>query len=242
MASIPLLRYVQHTVPGSSHHNAFWNALDEALSPDLKKRLAPGGDLRGIWEAQPAEAAQPPPAKPADRLTLSVPYEYQLNNGPTGYRECFSSTCSMVARYWRPKLISSDTEYNKLRARYGDTTDASAQLRALEALGLKASFKQNGTAAVLERLIRAGQPVPVGWLHRGTMSRPSGGGHWTCVIGFDPQSFVHHDPNGDPDLVGGGYLSHTPSAGKAIRMSRKNWLPRWEVEGCGSGWYMDVKG
>jgi hypothetical protein len=31
--------------------------------------------------------------------SLKVPYEYQLDNkSGTGYRECFSSSCAMVAR------------------------------------------------------------------------------------------------------------------------------------------------
>ncbi len=34
--------------------------------------------------------------------------------------------------------------------------------------------------------LRAGRPVAVGWLHRGGINAPSGGGHWSVVIGVDP--------------------------------------------------------
>lgn len=60
MGNIPLWDYARFT-RDSSHHRAFWNALDDALTPGQKARIASGGDLRGIWEAQPAEAA---PAAP----------------------------------------------------------------------------------------------------------------------------------------------------------------------------------
>ena len=60
--SIPLWDYARFTQRDSSHHQAFWNALDDALTTEQKARIAAGGDLRGIWEAQSAEAAAPPPA------------------------------------------------------------------------------------------------------------------------------------------------------------------------------------
>jgi hypothetical protein len=51
---------------------------------------------------------------------LPVPYEYQLDNqSGTGYRECFSSTCAMICRYYGK--VKSDDEYNKIRAEYGDS-------------------------------------------------------------------------------------------------------------------------
>ncbi len=34
---------------------------------------------------------------------------------------------------------------------------------------------------------------------------PSGGGHWTVVIGYDSTGFWMNDPYGSCDLVGGGY-------------------------------------
>jgi hypothetical protein len=77
---------------------------------------------------------------------LPVPYEYQLDNqSGTGYRECFSSTCAMIARYYGK--VKSDDEYNKIRAKYGDTTSKDAQLAALRSLGLTARFVTNGNCS-----------------------------------------------------------------------------------------------
>ena len=178
--------------------------------------------------------------QPATQQTtnpLPVPYEYQLDNGPTGYRECFSSSCAMIARYYGK--TRNDGEYNKIRAKYGDSTDASAQVKALGQLGLEARFITNGDAALLEREIDAGRPVAVGWLHHGPSSRPTGGGHYSVVIGYTKDTFIHNDPNGEADLSNGGYTNHT--GGKGVSYSRKNWLRRWEVDGPHTGWAMLVK-
>jgi hypothetical protein len=167
--------------------------------------------------------------------TLNVPYFYQLDNqSGTGYRECFSSSCAMIASYYG--LVKSDDEYNVIRAKYGDTTNKDAQLAALRSLGLKATFITNGNSVLLENEIRNGRPVAVGWLHQGSVNYPTGGGHWTCCIGFTPDVFVHNDPNGEADMLNGGYVSHSASRGKGVKYSKKNWLRRWECDGKNTGW------
>ena len=171
--------------------------------------------------------------------TLSVPYFYQLDNvSGTGYRECFSSRCAMISAYYG--LVKSDDEYNAIRAKYGDTTNKDAQLAALHSLGLKAKFITNGNAALLENELRNGRPVAVGWLHQGNINYPTGGGHWTCCVGFTPDAFVHNDPNGEADMVNGGYVSNSASRGKGVKYSRKNWLRRWECDGNNTGWAIIV--
>lgn len=179
-----------------------------------------------------------PKVKPKEKI-LKVPYEYQLgpDDGATGYRQCFSSSCAMVARYYGK--ISGDYEYNKLRARFGDTTDPKAQLAALKALKLTASFEMDGTVEELENEINNGYPVPVGWLHKGPVSNPSGTGHWSVVVGFTPTHFIFNDPYGEANLVNGGYISNKGGAGVAY--SRKNWVPRWLIEGDDTGWFMKIR-
>ena len=183
-------------------------------------------------------AGKNPTVKPNEKI-LKVPYEYQLgpDDGAHGYRQCFSSSCAMVARFYGK--ISGDYEYNKLRARFGDTTDPKAQLAALKALGLNASFEMEGTTQILEEEISAGHPVPVGWLHKGPISKPSGSGHWSVIVGYTPTHFIHNDPYGEANLVGGGYVSH--KGGANVAYSRKNWLPRWLIEGNDTGWYIKVR-
>ena len=114
-----------------------------------------------------------------DGRLLKVPYQSQLDNASgTGYRECFSSSCAMVAMYYGK--VPNDDEYNLVRAKYGDSTDAAAQVAALKELGLEARFITNGTTDDLRKQINSGRPVPVGWLHKGSVDAPSGGGHCVC--------------------------------------------------------------
>jgi hypothetical protein len=179
-----------------------------------------------------------PANEPTGTRTLKVPYEYQLDNkSGQGYRECFSSSCAMVARYWG--RIGNDDAYNLVRRKYGDTTNVNAQLAALSELGLKATFIQDATASDLEAEINNGHPTPVGWLHRGPVSSPSGSGHWSVVVGYTPTHFIHNDPNGEANLVNGGYVSN--KGGANVAYSRKNWLPRWLIEGPESGWMLKIR-
>jgi hypothetical protein len=133
--------------------------------------------------------------------------------------------------------------YNHIRQKYGDSTDSNAQVQALRSLGLNAQFHQDGTPESLKAEIDAGRPVAVGWLHHGPVSAPSGGGHWTVVIGYDDTGFWMNDPYGSCDLVGGGYPgggNPQDQLGKGEHYSFKNWLPRW-MPGGDHGWFLTCR-
>ena len=170
-------------------------------------------------------------------LKLSVPYYSQRDNYKDPMRTCFSSSCAMLLSGLKPKAISSDDEYIKTVYKYGDTTEASVQIKALKEFGVNASFVQTGTWSDIEALLSKGIPVPIGILHKGPVSAPVGGGHWICCVGLsaDKKSIIVHDPFGDLDLVSGGYLS---TDGKFKKYSKKNLGPRWLVEGERSGWFI----
>lgn len=224
---------VARSFEGLAHQIAALEWLQEHIPPEVLSEFAV------MFRAGPPAKAEPSPSPGAlpERVVLRVPYESQNDNqSGTGWRECFSSSCAMVARFYGK--VSSDDAYNRIRARYGDSTDAGAQLRALSSLGLQVQFRQNGSAETLERLILAGRPVPVGWLHKGPVSAPAGGGHWSVVVGFTPKGFIHNDPNGEADLLNGGYLNH--DQGASIEYSRRNWLRRWEIDGRGTGWFLEI--
>jgi len=192
----------------------------------LRRRKAEGA----LWQKGTPQLQQ-------QGILLRVPYEAQNDNASgTGYRECFSSSAAMVSRFYGK--IANDNAYNKIRAKYGDTTDAQAQIKALQSLGLNARLRTNCSPAVIDTELEAGRPVMVGWLHKGPVGAPTGGGHWSVIIGATSGAYIHNDPNGEADMVNGGYLNHTKGAG--IAYSRKNWLRRWEVDGPGTGWAMLV--
>lgn len=165
---------------------------------------------------------------------LAVKWQSQLDNASgQGYRECFSSSCAMLAM--NMGKIANDDAYNRVRAQFGDSTNSEAQLRALRALNLDAHFRTDGRPVDLEREIDAGRPVAVGWLHKGPAANACGGGHWTVIIGYTSTHWIHHDPNGEADLVNGGYTPNTNGTGMVY--SRKNWNPRWMPGGSG-GWLL----
>ena len=221
MSAIRLADAAKHDA-GLPHQLAAWNGLQETLTAKQVE------DFAELYRAAPA--AKPSPfANP-----LKVLWQSQLDNASgTGYRECFSSSCAMLAMHWNK--VANDDAYNAIRSKYGDSTDAQAQLLALRSLGLKANFHTDGTPAKLEAEIDAGRPVAVGWLHHGPVSGPSGGGHWSVVTGYTAAAWIQNDPNGEASLVGGGYTGNTKGAG--VIYSRKNWNPRWMPGGTG-GWYL----
>ena len=202
------------------HQDAAWEYLWDSLDEYTQQVFM------DAYRASPAPVKSNP---------LDVKYFYQNDNkSGTGYRECYSSSCAMLAAFYGK--VSTDDEYNVIRSRFGDSTDTAAQLAALDYLGLGASFITNGSSESLKKEIDAGRPVAVGWLHHGPVSEPSGGGHWSVVIGYTDTGFILNDPNGEANLLYGGYSNYTGGAG--VQYSYKNWLPRWEVEGSNSGWYL----
>ena len=177
--------------------------------------------------------ATPKTARIPDTKRLDLATENQADNrGGQGYRECFTSTCGAIARYWG-KVVSDD-EYNDIRRKYGDTTNPQAQLLALRSLGLIATFVSNGSPLLLRQEIAAGRPVAVGWIHQGPLISPRGTGHWSAVVGYNAASVRMMDPNGEADMAGGGYVS--VGRGWEGWYSWKNWRRRWEVREEASGW------
>jgi hypothetical protein len=206
--------------PPMPHQQAAWNFAWDQLDEEQK------AEFLVMFRSDP-------PAKLSLSVQLDVPYEYQLDNASGhGYRECFSSSCAMVARFW--KRVASDNAYNVIRSRYGDTTDAMAQVKALQSMNLDAKFVTNASVTLVENELRNGRPIAVGWLHHGSSLNPTGGGHWSVLTGFDNQFWTVNDPNGEANLISGGYKSS--AGGRGQRYSRLNFNRRWLVDGPNSGW------
>ena len=160
---------------------------------------------------------------------LKVNYFSQMDDptdfdGP-GWRHCLSSSCAMIANFYNK--IASDTAYRQIRKKYGDTTIQPAHVSALKELGLKAQFRTDGRLNDLYNEIDQGRPVAVGWLHKGHVTKPSGGGHWSVIIGYTDDGFIHHDPYGECLLTNGGYRTTEINSGRSILYNTKNWAPRW---------------
>jgi GH24 family phage-related lysozyme (muramidase) len=192
-----------------------------------------------FWPADFKIINDPVPTAPSPSVprVLDVVYYSQRDNYTNAFSTCYSSANAMLLKYLKPNSISSDDQFLKTVYKYGESEEASAQLAALKEYGVAATFQQNGSWAALDAQLAAGIPVPIGILHKGPVSAPTGNGHWITVIGrsADGKGYVVHDPFGDLDLVSGVYVS---TNGKALTYSKKNLGPRWLVEGANSGWYI----
>lgn len=180
---------------------------------------------------------------PAQPSTLKVPYFSQRDNYTTPGRTCFSSSCAMLLEFLKPGTLPGergDDKYLKRVYSIGDTIYPAVQIQALDSFGVKASFTANCTFAQLDSQLASGKPVPIGILHKGTASSPSGGGHWIIVIGKKEDSkapggawYIVHDPWGEIDHSTGTYPSDD---GESLKYSKNLLKSRWAVEGDGSGY------
>jgi hypothetical protein len=175
--------------------------------------------------------------------TLLVPYFPQRDNYRDAFRTCFSSSCAMLLEFMKPGTLPGergDDRYIQRVFSIGDTTIASVQVKALKSFGLTTSFTTTATFARLDSQLNSAIPVPIGILHKGPASAPSGGGHWIIVIGkiLDEKApggcwYVVHDPFGELDNATGTYPI---TDGKGKRYSINMLRARWTVEGDGSGY------
>lgn len=214
---------------GEPHQIAAVQQLAEAMPASL---LKPDATWVQTYRAAGKQPTQALPSNP-----IQVRYFSQRDSATRhALRMCFSSSCAMLLEALKPGTLAGpngDDAYLGRVLRYGDTTDAGAQLKALQSFGVQATFTQKATWRTVEQQIDKGIPVPLGFLHHGPASKPGGGGHWLCAIGYTADALIVHDPFGEIDLARGGYLNNW---GARLRYSRKNFGPRWMVEGPGTGW------
>ena len=200
-----------------------------------------------LWNAKPAGAG----AMPSAPVVLShpnplvgVPRFQQRDSAQLAQRDrtCFSSSCAMLLEAIKPSTLkgaNGDDQYLAVVQRFGDTTDASAQIRALAHFGVTARLVQTADFQLLEQQINRGIPVPCGYIHRGPVQRPTGSGHWLIVVGHTPTHVVVNDPWGEPDLIHGTTLN---ANGMGLSFSRLNFGKRWMVEPIGGGAYRYAPG
>jgi hypothetical protein len=154
------------------------------------------------------------PNNPKVPSILDVPYYSQRDNYRDASRTCFSSSCAMLCKFLKPDSIQNDNDYLRGVFKRGDTTDANVQVQTLRHFGVSSRFATNLTFSTLDSLLSEGIPVPVGILHKGPSSSPTGSGHWIIVIGKekDPKApggawYIVNDPWGEINNATGAYIS-----------------------------------
>lgn len=202
-----------------------------------------------LWYASPSRGNGPSPGQGSSTPPagggavrhpsplVGVPRFQQRDSAQLAQRDrtCFSSSCAMLLEAIKPGTLkgpNGDDQYLAVVQRFGDTTDANAQLRALAHYGVTARLVQSADFQLIEQQIARGIPVPCGYIHRGPVDRPTGSGHWLIVVGHTPTQVVVNDPWGEPDLIHGTTLNPN---GMGLRFSRLNFGKRWMVEPIGGG-------
>jgi Peptidase_C39 like family len=138
-------------------------------------------------------------------IKLNVPYFSQVDNDPSvfgpGWRQCNTTSNAMLADYLLKGDLTQqarvqgypepESVYMRLVSRYGDTTDHSAQTKALVDLGIESYFTYTLSPEDVLRALRANIPVVCGFAYKGS-------GHICVIVGHDPdrQTWLIHDPYG----------------------------------------------
>ena len=194
-----------------------------------------------IAEATPLCPLEEP--QEAQKRPMPPVYFSQLDNGDQSNRTCFSSSCAMLAKWYKPDSIEDDLEYLAIVNRYGDTTQVQAQLDALWSLGLKAEFNKTWSCGGLCREVsgKDARPIVFAILHRGNYKKPTGGGHYALAYGADwsTHEILVHDPYyADYQWIEGKYGSTEP--GRSQRWHFECLKHRFSVNGAHDGWVVFI--
>ncbi|MEL7510337.1 MAG: peptidoglycan-binding protein [Cyanobacteria bacterium J06554_1] len=141
------------------------------------------------------------PSPDADAFTLPVNHYAQIDNsGGEGPRECFMTSCTMLADYITNGRLSRERKekrFDEPEDAYfqymdGDTTISSVHERALKKMGIDAYFSDRASIQDVESALYCGIPVPIGTQYKAS-------GHWVVVNGRGPKGWDILCPNGIRD-------------------------------------------
>jgi GH24 family phage-related lysozyme (muramidase) len=212
----------------------------------LRKRRRLEGEMwnRGLasMKTLPPAPAAPRPAIDAGGLKLDPEPQYypQTDNGSQRDRTCFTSSVAMLAKQVKPDSLSGSNadfeQFLKVVNKFGDTTNPEAQVRALAVLGIKAKMSTACNWSTVEAAIKAGHGIPLGYIHRGPVTAPDPRslGHWLYCWGINATHILVHDPQGEPDMLGGGFVPG--KSGRSVMLTRRNFERRWMVTLTGGRW------
>lgn len=167
-------------------------------------------------------------------ILLSVPFYPQTDNYREPDRTCNSSACAMCLEYFKPGTLigaKGDDSYLRKVFKVGDTTNHLVQTKILDSYGIKSRFSYSLKFDDLDKQLFEGKPVVIGILHRGPLSKPTGG-HMVVVVGKTSDGdYIINDPYGS---LNDGYTSSVYN-GKGAIYSREELSRRWVPNG-NDGW------
>jgi GH24 family phage-related lysozyme (muramidase) len=222
---------------GEPHQRAAVNELYAGILQEDPSLLLESAQWVQTYRTLSTPAPTPP--APSPNPLTHVPYFWQYDNPSGENNECWATSIAMLVASLGK--IETEDEYHAVWPKFGQSTAPATHINACARLGLVASYSQAGTFADIQREIDDGYGVAVGWVHRGHVTNPGGGGHWSVLFGYTDHSVIGHCPHGDIDLITGTDISTAKGAGKNIEYSFRNWREtRWFWRGT-PGWLMTVR-
>ena len=164
-------------------------------------------------------------------------YFYQRNNSIKPEASCQSAAIAMAIEYIRPELFDNDEQYLREVEKAGRSEEQFSHSKVLQRLGFDAHFLKNGTREILMDMLDDDEIVPLGVLHKGPHTKPTGGGHWITAYDYDEEGLICHDPYGLMDTVNGGYIARGPTDGRSVKYKWQYIIPRWDLGPGDHGWY-----
>lgn len=158
---------------------------------------------------------------------LNTPTEYysQRDNFTQPHRTCNSSSNAIYLDWLmavsKGEDLGSDDRYLRRVLIYGDTIYHENQTKAIKDFGYSTKWMTDKDYPFIEDLLKAGFPVVVNILHRGTQQAPRGG-HVICLIGMRGEQFIAHDPYG---TLESGYSNFN---GAYSRINKSEFKKRWQ--------------
>lgn len=223
---IDLYNFFRYFDPANPNHVAAVKDLEKSIENYLPKLLTDDASWVKTFRTK---------VPVNNNVLLKVPFYPQTDNYSDPDGTCNSSSCAMCLEFLNPGTLKGpkgDDEYLRKVLALGRSTDHSVQTRVLQSYGVKSEFRYNLTFVDLEKELRAGKPVALGILHRGPLSRPTGG-HVLVAIGLTEKGdIVVNDPYGSLNT---GYTTPV-NDGKGAIYSRSVLQKRWTVDGPSSGW------
>lgn len=161
----------------------------------------------------------------APNLELTTKYWSQRDNDVQPLRTCNSTTNAMYLDWLlrvtgRPGLPDDQGYVNNVLRR-GDTIYHDVQTETIREYGFSTKWMTDEDTPFVDALLEAGFPVVVNFLHRGSMSKPTGG-HVILLIGHSGSSYVAQDPFG---TLMSNYSNHN---GKHSSIPEQQFKARWQ--------------
>ena len=167
-----------------------------------------------------------------NNVKLGVKFFPQTDNKMQPDRTCNSSVHAMLLNYLKPGTITGDDQYIDWVFKLGDTTDHSIHTQLLRRFGIDSVWRTDLDFDDLDKSLENGYPVPIGIVHRGTESNPTGGGHIILVIGKNTEGYIIHDPYGS---ILDNYTRDVQN-GNGVVYSQRLLTNRWLLKKANNGW------